>query len=70
MHKSNSKYSRFATANVDKPGPGSYDTSAMSMYSQITKSKKRLGISHSKNALGSGKRLTYFKSKSISPGPG
>ena len=53
LHNQNSKYSRFATAHLDKPGPGSYDTSAMSMYNQIANSNKRLGESHSKKALGS-----------------
>lgn len=40
------------------------------MYNQIVSAKKRLGDEAAKNSLGSSERLTYFKSKSKTPGPG
>jgi hypothetical protein len=40
------------------------------MYNQVQTTKKRLGQRAADNSLGSAERLTYFKSKSFTPGPG
>lgn len=70
VFKGESKFSRFATAHRDKPGPGHYSTASRDVYNEIMKQRSRLGQAAAQAALGSAERLIYFKPTSATPGPG
>lgn len=53
-----------------KPGPGAYETRAINLYDSLVTQNSRLGTSAAVAQFGSSERLTYFKSKSFTPGPG
>jgi hypothetical protein len=52
------------------PGPGWYNLNSTCMHNKIKSSHSRHGKAAKKTGLGTAKRLTYFKSKSFTPGPG
>jgi len=52
------------------PGPGWYDLNTTYISNKIKSNNSRLGKAAKKVGQGTAERLTYFKSKSFTPGPG